>query len=77
VLTGAQAPTVVLLLAAFGHMHVARAITIAEAAAVLLLFGYGWRIGQQLRNGWLRQLASGLFVVAIGGLVVGIKVLFH
>lgn len=77
VLLGAQAPTVVLLLAEFGFFSVERAIVIAQVVCFLLLFGVGWRVGQALHRHWLRQLISGLLLVAIGGLIVGIKAVFH
>ena len=77
VMTGAQAPTIVLLLSAAGLYPVGRAITIAEAVIVVFLFGYGLRVGQLLHQSFLRQVISGLILVAIAGLVVAIKVLFH
>lgn len=77
VLVGAQGPTVLLLLSAFGLLSVDLAITLAQVVVFVLLFGFGWRVGQLLHEHWLRQLASGLFLVAIGGLAVGIKAAFH
>ena len=77
VLLGAQAPTLVLLAAAFGLLSVGRALTIAEAVAFCLLFGYGWRVGTTLHRNRLPQVLSGLGLVAIGGLIVGIKAAFH
>ncbi len=77
VMAGAQAPTFVLLLSALGFYTVERAITGAEIVVVLFLFGYGLRVGQLLHQHWLRQLISGMALVAIAGLVVTIKVLFH
>jgi hypothetical protein len=77
VMAGAQAPTLVLVLSAFGLYSVERAITIAEVVVVLFLFGYGLRVGQLLHQHWLRQLLSGVALVAIAGVVVAIKVLFH
>lgn len=77
VLVGAQAPTLVLLVAAFGLLSVERAITVALWVAFLLLFGYGWRVGTILHRRRLPQLLNGLALVAIGGLVVGIKAAFH
>lgn len=77
VLAGAQGPTLLLLLSAFGLLSVASAISLAQVVAFVLLFGYGWRVGQLLHEHWLRQLASGLVLVAIGGLAVGIKTVFH
>jgi len=77
VMAGAQAPTFVLLLSALGLYTVERAITGAEIVVVLFLFGYGLRVGQLLHQHWLRQLISGMALVAIAGLVVAIKALFH
>ena len=77
VLVGAQAPTLVLLASALGLLPVGRALTIAEVVAFLLLFGYGWRVGTTLHRDRLPQLLSGLGLVAIGGLIVGIKAAFH
>ena len=77
VMVGAQGPTVVLVLSALGLMSVETAIDIAQVVAFLTLFGYGWRIGQLLDQRWTRQVASGLILVAIGGLLVGIKAAFH
>lgn len=77
VLAGAQGPTLLLLLSAFGLLPVGLALTLAQVVAFMLLFGYGWRVGQLLHEHWLSQIASGLFLVAIGGLVVGVKVAFH
>ena len=58
-----------LLLSALGLFPVERAITIVEVVAFLFLFLFGY--------GWLRQLISGLLLIAIGGLIVGIKAVFH
>lgn len=77
VLIGAQAPTLVLLSAAIGLIPVERAITVAEGVAFLLLFGYGWRVGTTLHRNRFPQLLSGLLLVAIGGLIIGIKAAFH
>ena len=77
VVTGAQAPTIVLLLSALGLFPVGRAITIAQIVVALLRFGYGLRVGQILHQHRLQQLISGLALVAIAGLLVTIKVLFH
>lgn len=77
VITGAQAPTVVLLLSAFGLIPVDLAIGVAQVVAFLLLFGYGWRISALLSDRWPRHLLGGLVLVAIGGIIVGIKAAFH
>jgi hypothetical protein len=77
VLVGAQAPTLLLLLAAIGLFSVDRALQLAEIVAFLLLFSYGWRVGSMLHERWFKQLLSGLVLVAIGGIAVGIKAAFH
>jgi hemolysin III len=77
VLIGAQAPTIVLLLAAFNLLPMELAIDLAQLVAFVLLFGYGWRVGALLDNRWPRQLLSGLLLIAIGGIIVGIKAAFH
>jgi hemolysin III len=77
VMVGAQGPTVVLVLSALGLMSVETAIDIAQVIAFVTLFGYGWRIGQLLDRRWTRQLLSGLLLLAIGALLVGIKSAFH
>lgn len=77
VLAGAQAPTVLLLLSAVGLISLDLALTLAQIVVFVLLFGFGWRVGQLLHEHLPRQLASGLFLLAIGGLVVGIKTAFH
>jgi len=77
VMIGAQGPTVVFLFAAFGLVSVGHAIDLAQLVAFATLFGFGWRIGKLLHEQRLRQLVSGLLLVAIGGLIVGIKAAFH
>lgn len=73
VMVGAQGPTVLLLVSALGLLSVGAALSLAQAVAFVLLFGYGWRVGQLLHERWWLQLANGLLLVAIGGIVVGIK----
>lgn len=77
VLVGAQGPTIVLILSALGLMSVETAIDIAQLVAFVTLFVYGWRIGQMLDVPIVRRVLSGLILVAIGGLLVGIKAAFH
>ena len=76
-LVGAQAPTLVLLLSAVGLFPVETALNLAQGVIVLLLFGYGLRVGQLLHHHWLRHVVSGLVLLAIAGLLVGIKAVFH
>ena len=77
VIVSAQGPTILLLIAAIGLISVERAIDLAQLVAFLFLFGYGWRIGKLLHERWLLQIMSGLLLVAIGGIIVGIKAAFH
>lgn len=77
ILTGAQPPTLLLLASALGLLSVETAIDLAQVVAAMLLFGFGLRAGQLLHESWPRRLLSGLILVAIGGLVVGIKAAFH
>lgn len=77
IMAGAQPPTVLLLLAALGLWSVETAISLAEMMVFALLFGFGLRVGSLLHGHWFRQLLNGVALVALAGLVVGIKVLFH
>jgi hemolysin III len=77
VMVGAQGPTLVMILSAFGLFTVENAIDIAQGVALVSLFGYGWRIGKLLHERWPMQLLNGVLLVAIGGLLVGIKAVFH
>ena len=77
VLVGAQAPTVLLVVAGIGLLDVEDAIDLAQLVAFVLLFGFGWRVGTLLHESRTRQLLSGLYLVAIGGIIVGIKAAFH
>jgi len=77
VMVGAQGPTVVLLIAAAGLMSVEGALVVARIVALASLFGYGIRVGRLLHGGYLRQVMSGLALLAIGLLVVMVKVVFH
>ena len=77
VLIGAQAPTLVMLAAALGAFTVERAVQVSQLLSFLILFGYGWNVGRALHVHWHRQLASGLLLVAIGALIVAIKVAVH
>jgi hemolysin III len=77
VLIGAQAPTLVMIAAALGLWSVERGVAISQVLSFLILFGYGLRVGQTLHGTWLRQILSGLVLVVIGLLIVGIKVAVH
>jgi hypothetical protein len=77
VLIGAQGQTLLLVASVFGLLDVEDAIWLAQAVALLFLFAYGWRLGRALHETLLRQILSGLMLVAIGAFVVGIKVAFH
>ncbi len=75
-LIGAQAPTLVLL-SVFGLLSIEWAITVAQVVALVLLFTYGWRVGQTVHRHPLRQLTSGVLLLATGLLVSAIKAVFH
>jgi hemolysin III len=77
VLIGAQAPTLIMLLSALGLFSVETAIDFARVVIFLTLFLFGIQVGRKLHENVLRQLLSGLYLVALAGLIVGIKVLFH
>lgn len=77
VIIGAQGPTVVLLLSVFGLMSVPTALVVARIVALLSLFAIGFRVGQLLHGGRLRQVMSGLALLAIGALIVLVKAAFH
>jgi hemolysin III len=77
VLVGAQAPTILLIVSGFGLISVERAIMLAQVVAFMLLFSYGWRVGSLLHEDWLRRIGSGLILVGIGAIAVGIKAMFH
>lgn len=77
VLIGAQAPTMVMIASQLGLWSVERAITISQVLSFLILFGFGFRVGQTLHGTLLRQVLSGLVLVGVGALIVGIKVAAH
>lgn len=77
VLIGAQAPTLVMICAAFGLWSVERAVTISQALSFLIVFGFGFRVGQTLHGTFVRQVLSGLVLVGVAALIVGIKVAVH
>jgi hemolysin III len=77
VLVGAQAPTLVMILAAFGVFTVEQAINVSEVIVFLLLFGFGLRVGQLLHQSRVHQVLSGLGLVLISGFLVLLKALLH
>ncbi|MBX3069134.1 MAG: hypothetical protein KF883_01400 [Thermomicrobiales bacterium] len=77
VLIGSQVPTLVVLLAVVGLIGHETALQLASAAAFILLFGYGFAVGRMLGGSLIRQVGSGLVLVVIGALIVGIKAAFH
>lgn len=77
VMVGAQGPTVVLILAVIGLLSVETALGVARLVALLSLFAIGFRVGQLLHGGWLKQVMSGLALLAIGAFIVLIKAAFH
>jgi hypothetical protein len=77
VLVGSQAPTLMFLLSAIGLWSVEQAIQLAQLVTFLFLFVFGVQIGRLLHTHWLRQVLSGIFLVAVAGMIVGVKILFH
>jgi hypothetical protein len=77
VLAGAQGPTIILLLAALGILSTERAVDIAQVVALVSLFGFGFRAARGVHRHWLRQIVSGLALVAIGLVIVALKVAVH
>lgn len=77
VLVGAQAPTLMFLLSAIGLWSVEQAIQLAQIVTFLFLFVFGVRIGQLLHTHWFLQVLSGIFLVAVAGMLIAIKILFH
>lgn len=77
VLIGAQGPTLVMIAAALGLWSVERGVLISQLLSFAILFAYGLRVGQTLHGTWFRQILSGLVLVFIGVLIVGIKVAVH
>jgi hypothetical protein len=77
VFAGAQGPTIILALAAMGIISAHRAVDVAEAVAFISLFGFGFRAGRGAHRHWLRQIGTGLGLVAIGVVIVVIKVAVH
>ena len=77
VLFGAQGPTLVLLISAFGLFSVDKAIEISKILVLLLLFAYGLRVAQLLHRGLIVQIVSGLAIMSAGIVVVLVNYLFH
>jgi hemolysin III len=77
VMIGAQAPTIVVLLSVAGLIEHESALRLAEVVTFVFLFGYGFAVGRMLGGSLARQLASGIALLAIGALIVGIKAALH
>lgn len=77
VLVGAQGPTFLFLISVFGLFPVNVAIELSKWVILAQLFAYGFRVGQVLHQRLLFQFISGFAMLAAGGLIVLIKVLFH
>lgn len=77
VLFGAQAPTLVFLLSAFGLFSVETAFEVSKVLVLTLLFVYGLRVAQVLHKNRLAQIASGLVIMSAGLVVVVINYLLH
>lgn len=77
VLVGAQGPSLIMVASAIGLVGIDRAIDIAQVFSFLTLFAFGWKVGRTLHLNAFRQLLSGFVLVAIGALIVGVKVAVH
>jgi hypothetical protein len=76
-LQAAFVPSVPLLLGVVGALSRATAIDIAIALALADLFAWGVAVGRALHQAPLRATLSGFVNVALGGVVVALKVVVH
>jgi hemolysin III len=77
VLFGAQGPTLVMLMSAFGFFSVDTAIDVSKVLVLVLLFVYGLRVAQLLHKNRFIQIGSGFVIMSAGGIVVLLNRLFH
>jgi hypothetical protein len=77
ILFGAQAPTVVFLMSAFGWFSVETAIQVSRLLVLMLLFVYGLRVGQVLHKTRFVQIASGLAIMSAGAVIAFMNFRFH
>jgi hypothetical protein len=76
-LQAALAPAIPLLLGAVGVLSRDTAINLAIALALADLFGWGVAVGRASRQRPARAALSGFLNVALGGVVVALKVVVH
>jgi hypothetical protein len=76
-LQSAFVPSVPLLLGAVGVLSRTAAIDVAIALALADLFGWGVAVGRALHQAPPRAALSGFVNVALGGVVVALKVVVH
>ena len=77
VMVGAQGPTAVMLISAFGLLSAEAALEISKILVLLLLFVYGLRVAQLLHKNRFVQIVSGIVIMSAGGVVVLMNYLFH
>lgn len=77
ILEAAILPAIPLLLGTFGVLDREAASWSAIGCGLLSLFGWGILVGRALGYGTLRGLAFGAANIALGGLMVVLKVLVH
>jgi len=73
-LSAAVVPALLLLTATLGLTTVQHAANLAMAAAIAQLFAWGLLVGLAMRRGWLPALVVALVDVALGLVIVTLKV---
>ena len=73
-LSAAVLPTILLLTATFGFTTPDQAANLALAAGIVQLFAWGLVVGLAMRRGWLPALVVALVDVALGMVIVTLKV---
>jgi hypothetical protein len=76
-LQAAFVPSIPLLLGVVGALSRATAIDVAIALALADLFAWGVAVGRATHQAGLRAALSGFVNVALGGVVVALKVVVH
>ena len=73
-LSAAVLPTILLLTATFGFTTPDQAANLALAAGIVQLFAWGLVVGLAMHRGWLPALVVALVDVALGMVIVTLKV---
>ena len=73
-LSAAVVPTILLLTASFGITTPDHATNLAMAAGIVQLFAWGLLVGLAMRRGWLPALVVALVDVALGLVIVTLRV---